>query len=140
MVQNLHWRWLKMGCFYTGYAYKQRKYGYFKIGETSHQTPAKRLSQIRQEWGGFECLGYLILTEETHAERLFVESYVRMKMSQMQNFQHKGNDYFLYSMQSGKAKSPQAHSIADLALNFAIEACQMQGIIYTIGTKKYSRG
>jgi hypothetical protein len=128
-----------MGCFYTGYAWKQRKYGYFKIGETSHNTPAKRLSQIRQEWGGFECLGYLILTEESYAERLFIESYVRMRMSQESNLTQQGNDYFRYSIQSGN-KNPQAKTLGELALHFAIEACQMQGICYTLGTKKYTRG
>ena len=38
-----------MGCFYTGFDWRNRKNGYFKIGETSGKTPAARLAQIRRE-------------------------------------------------------------------------------------------
>lgn len=128
-----------MGCFYTGYAYKQRKNGYFKVGETSHSSPAQRLSSLRQEWGGFQCLGYLILKNESYAERLFIESYVRLKMSQEQGLIHCGNDYFKYLMTTNNKKADQAYSIADLAMHYAIEVCQMQNIEFTIGKRIYSR-
>ena len=66
-----------MGCFYTGFDYKNRVNGYFKIGESGKKTPAARLAQIRQT-DCFQCLGYILLENDTKPQRLFVESYARM--------------------------------------------------------------
>ena len=88
-----------MGCFYTGFDYKNRKNGYFKIGESGNKTPAVRLSQIRQN-DSFQCLGYLLFENDTKAQRLFIESYTRMKMSE--RYEHTQNDHFLYTIRQGE--------------------------------------
>lgn len=126
-----------MGCFYTGFDYKNRVNGYFKIGETSGKTPAARLARIRHD-DAFMCLGYLELKSETKAERLFVESYVRM-MLEKQGFQHSQNDHFLYGIEKGR-KYEQAEEIAKLALDLAKEACNLANIKYEVGTREYKRG
>lgn len=125
-----------MGCFYTGFDYKNRKNGYFKIGETGKATPAVRLYQIRQT-DCFECLGYIIMTGDTKPQRLFVESYARMKMSE--HYEHTQNDHFLYAIRQGE-KYEQAFEMAREALGYAEEACKIAGIQYKYGTKKYKRG
>lgn len=129
-----------MGAFYTGFDYKNRVNGYFKIGETSGKTPAARLAVIRQS-DCFQCLGYLLLKEETKAERLFVESYVRMMMERkVPQLQHTQNDHYTYRIESKERKYEQAQEFADIALDLAKEACRMAGISYQVGTKVYKRG
>lgn len=129
-----------MGSFYTGFDYKNRVNGYFKIGETSGKTPAARLASIRQT-DCFQCLGYLLLKNETKAERLFVESYVRMMMERrLPQLQHTQNDHYLYRIESKERKYEQAQEFANIALELAQEACKMAGISYQIGTKVYKRG
>lgn len=129
-----------MGCFYTGFNYKQRVNGYFKIGESGKDTPAQRLSQLRQN-ESFECLGYLLLNNDTKADRLFIESYVRMKMEHYYlELTQVRNDYFAYTIKSADTKYTQAQKFANTALNFAIEACKMTNVKYKIGTKTYKRG
>ena len=125
-----------MGCFYVGFDYKNRKNGYLKIGETSGKTPAARLAVIRQ-YDCFQLLGYLILNNENTPQRLFIESYVRMKMAE--SYEHTQNDHFLYSIEQG-AKYEQAERIAAQALTYAEEACEMAHVSYKYGTKKYKRG
>lgn len=129
-----------MGCFYAGFDYKNRKNGYFKIGETGGKTPAARLAQIRQT-DCFQCLGYLILKGETRSERLFVESYVRMKMERhFSELEQVQNDHYTYTIESKERKYAQAQEFADMALAYAITACELEGIQYEIGTKVYKRG
>lgn len=125
-----------MGCFYTGFDYKNRKNGYWKIGESSKSTPAQRLAQIRQS-DSFQCLGYLILINDTKPQRLFVESYVRMKLESI-GLEHTQNDHFLYAIRSD-GKYEQADEIAKKSIDFAIEACKIAGIQYKIGKRKYKR-
>lgn len=127
-----------MGCFYVGFDYKNRKNGYFKIGETGKDTPAARLSSIRQT-DSFQCLGYIELHNETKAERLFVESYVRMMLDrQMPELTQVQNDHYTYSIKQGE-KYEQAQTIADTALQFAITACVMANIKCNVGTKTFKR-
>ena len=125
-----------MGCFYTGFDYKNRVNGYFKIGETGANTPAARLAVIRRS-DAFQCLGYIIMTNDSRAQRLFVESYVRMKMAE--RYVHTQNDHFLYKIQQGR-KYEQAQEMAEEALNYAEEACRMAKVTYERGTKVYKRG
>lgn len=128
-----------MGCFYAGFDYKNRINGYFKTGETGKPTPAARLAQIRQ-YDSFECLGYIIIKGETKSERLFIESYVRMKMERLPELTHTQNDHFLYQIESKERKYEQAQEFAEMALSFAVEACEMiDGITWERGTKKYKR-
>lgn len=125
-----------MGCFYTGFDYKNRKNGYWKNGETGGKTPAARLAVIRH-YDSFQCLGYLIFHNETKSERLFVESMVRVKMERA-GFEQVQNDHFLYKIEEGR-KYEQAEEIAKQVMAWAIEACEFIGIDYEIGTKKYKR-
>ena len=128
-----------MGCFYVGFDYKNRVNGYLKIGETGKKTPASRLAQIRQK-DSFQCLGYIELQNDSKVERLFVESYVRMKLSQSDiGLTHTQNDHFTYHIESKDNKYSQAQEFANLAIQLAIEACHIANISYVIGTKTYKR-
>ena len=126
-----------MGCFYVGFRYKQRKNGVLKIGETGYETPANRLGQIRRV-ECFQCLGWIHLIGETRSQRLYVESYVRMKMEQ-KGLSHFGNDHFAYAIEEGM-KYEQADYLSVVALHYAEEACKQQGIQYEYGRKQYKRG
>ncbi len=129
-----------MGCFYAGFNYRNRVNGCSKIGETGEATPASRLATFRQK-EVFQCLGYIIMKGETHAQRLFVESYARMKIeAECPDFHHIKNDHYLYKIISKEEKYSQAQDFAETALGFAIEACEMVGIEWKRGTKKYKRG
>ena len=125
-----------MGCFYVGFDYKNRKNGYMKIGETSGKTPAARIAVIRHS-DCFQLLGYLVFEDETKPQRLFVESYVRLKMAE--HYEHTQNDHFLYAIKQG-AKYEQAYDMAREALTYAEEACAMAKVKYRYGTKSYKRG
>lgn len=127
-----------MGCFYTGFDWRNRKNGYFKIGETSKPTPAARLASIRKD-DAFQCLGYLILKGETKAERLYVESYTRLKMEQVAGLTHTQNDHYLYKIESKERKYAQAQEFANTALNYAMDACRMINVSFELGTKIYKR-
>lgn len=127
-----------MGCIYTGFDYKNRKNGYFKIGETEKPTPAARLSNIRSS-DSFQCLGWIRLYGETKAERLFVESYVRMMMERNPELTHMQNDHFSYTITSKEQKYAQAYNFAKEALNHTIDVCKLAGIAYEIGNKEYKR-
>lgn len=126
-----------MGCFYVGFDYKNRKNGYFKIGETSKSNPANRLANIRRT-DSFQCLGYISFEEDTKADRLYIESYVRMKLARVEKMENVQNDHFLYDIQQGH-KYEQANAIAEKALQYAIDACEEIGLAYEIGTKTYKR-
>lgn len=128
-----------MGCFYTGFDYKNRVNGYFKIGESSKKTPSQRLSAIRQK-ENFECLGYLLLDGDTKPERLFIESYVRMKLDQtFAEITHTQTDHFTYAIKSKGKNCIQVQTFADAAIKFAIEACNIANVKYKIGKRKYKR-
>lgn len=124
-----------MGCFYTGFDWRNRKNGYFKIGESGEKTPAKRLAKIRQG-DAFQCLGYLLFTDDTKAQRLFVEGYVRLKMAE--HYGHVQNDHFIYAIEQGN-KYGQAQAMAQEALSYAEEACKEAHVQYKYGTKVYKR-
>ena len=125
-----------MGCFYTGFDYYNRVNGYFKIGETEKQTPAARWATIRH-YDHFQGLAYLVLKGETKSERLFVESYVRMKFEKF--YKQTQNDHFLYTIEKGR-KYEQANEMSEQAIALAIEACEIAGINWERGTKTYKRG
>ena len=126
-----------MGYFYTGFDYKNRKNGYFKIGETGLRYLYQRLNTI-QYTDCFQCLGYLILKNETKAERMFIESYARLQVERQTILEHTQNDHYLYRIEQGK-KYEQAQGYADLILQFAMDACNLIGVEYEIGTKKMKR-
>jgi hypothetical protein len=126
----------EMGCFYTGFYYENKINGCLKIGESSKDTPSQRLAQIRRT-ESFECLGYLLLQDDTKSERLFIESYVRMKLDQTSaELTHIQNDHFTYTIKSKARKNAQAQAFADAAIKFAIDACNIANVNYKIGTRK----
>lgn len=127
-----------MGCFYTGFDYKNRKNGYFKIGETDKKTPAARWAQIRQG-DSFQGLYWMRLINETTAERRAVESHVRVMMERLQGLTHVQNDHFTYDIEQGR-KYEQAWELSAKAIEYAKKACAMYGIKYEMGTKQYKRG
>lgn len=124
-----------MGCFYTGFDWRNRKNGYFKIGESGKKTPAMRLAAIRQT-DAFQCLGYLLFINDTKPQRLFVESYVRMKMAEQ--YEHTQTDHFLYTIEQGN-KYGQATEMTKQALTYAEEACKIAKVQYKYGTRTYTR-
>ena len=124
-----------MGCFYVGFDYKNRKNGYFKIGQTSAKTPANRVANIRH-YDNFQLLGYITMDSASKPQLLFVESFARLKLAEQ--YEHTQNDHFLYAIAQG-AKYEQAALIAEQALQYAEEACRMVGIEYERGTKTYKR-
>ena len=126
-----------MGCVYCGFNYYNRKNGYFKIGETSYDTPAARLANIKRK-EHFQCLGYVILKNETRAERLYIESAIRLYMERA-GFQNVGNDHFSYEIQQG-CKYEQAEKMAKQVINWIVEICNQFHIEYEIGNRTYKRG
>ena len=129
-----------MGYFYTGFDYKNRKNGYFKIGETGLRYLSTRLANIRRS-DSFQCLGYLILPKATKSERRLIESTVRLQLERATQFglTQIQNDHFAYNIRANE-KYQQAHEIAGFALDCAIKVCEQWGIEYTIGTKEMTRG
>ena len=127
-----------MGYFYTGYNYQQKLYGKFKLGESGKNRLNDRLSQIRLTEGNFECLGYLILKNETRTQRLFIESYARMMMEKEPDLTHVQNDHFKYMISKGHKKA-QAQAIANKALSYAITACEMAEVEYEFGTQQFPK-
>ena len=125
-----------MGYFYTGFDYKNRKNGYLKIGETGQKYLSQRL-QVIQHYDSFECLGYLILKNETLSERRLVESYVRVMMERVDGLTQTQNDHYTYVISGNKYE--QAHEYAEIALAYATAFCEQLGIEYERGTKKYKR-
>lgn len=126
-----------MGCVYCGFNYYNRKNGYFKIGQTSYDTPAARLANIKRK-EHFQCLGYVTLPNATLAERLYVESAMRLYMERA-GFQNMGNDHFSYEIRQG-CKYEQAHDMAAQVIKWVVKICDENQIQYKIGTKTYKRG
>lgn len=118
-----------MSCFYTGFDYKNRKNGYFKIGETS-KTAGTRASQISQG-DAFMLLMWTDLPDATKAQRMYIEAYVRMKMAEEPDLTHTQNDHFLYSITQGQ-KYAQAMTLAARAIAYAKEAATQCGLTWTV--------
>ncbi len=128
-----------MAAFYTGFDWRNRKNGYFKIGETGGKTPAARLSQIRAN-DAFQCLGYILMPDASKPERLAVEAHVRLMMDRnFPELTHTQNDHYLYQMADREHKYTQVQVFADAAISYAIAACEMYHIAWTMGTKQYKR-
>lgn len=127
-----------MGCFYVGFDYKNRKNGYLKIGQTGYNSPARRFSNIRKE-DCFQCLGYIVLENESEPARLKIESDVRWGLSLVDGLTHTQNDHFLYAIASAEEKYAQAQTIADYALDLAKKACDNISVKYTDGTQTFKR-
>lgn len=119
-----------MGYFYTAYCarnddWKDNAEMLFKIGETC-QAIEKRIGQIHAF--GLRCLK---LNNDTKAQRLFIESYVRLKLSEY--YKNLGNDYFLYYSQNilnPEFRNSEAIEISNKAIRFAEECCTMINLNY----------
>lgn len=127
-----------MGCFYTGRNYKRRVNLKFKLGQTGKNTPAERLQGIRAD-EPFECLGYIVMPKATKAELLYVESYARLMVERNGKFTLSGNDHFV-CRDDTQNKEGFAVYFASIALGYAIDACNIMNIEYSLGNKKYKRG
>lgn len=127
-----------IGCYMTG---QERYCETFKIGETSHDTPAKRLRMIRVQHGPFACYHYLIMRNTTKPERLMVESYVRMKLDREFNqFTHEGNDHFTIKCKNPVQRQKAMTEFSVRALALAVECCELYGLDWEIGTRRYTTG
>lgn len=127
-----------MGCFYVGFNWRRTVNGKGKIGETGGKTPANRFGEIRSK-EPFDCLRYLVFEDDTKAERLFIESFVRLNLERTIGYTHVENDHFEYLIEKGHRKE-RAMIFADTAIDFAKQACEIAKVKYTEGTKKYKKG
>lgn len=122
------------GCFYV-LALEEKGHEYnktyqFKIGESSHATPAQRLISIRQDHPHYDChiLGYIPLIDNSKTVRLFVESAARFMLSKKDNLTAVSTDYF-------KLKFTQhpRETLAELArevIDFITAFCDNNNIEY----------
>jgi hypothetical protein len=127
-----------MGYFYIGYNFTSKNEGYCKIGETGRPNLFSRIKEL-EHIENFNLLGYIYLPNSTKAQRLFVESYVRMKIEQNDNifFQHCKLDHFYFTLNNGDMLT--AFKIKALA--YALEACELAKINYTLNaTIKHIKG
>ena len=89
----------------------------------------------------FQCLGYLVLKNETKPQRLFIESYVRMMLEQnVPELTHTQNDHYTYRITSKDEKYPQAWKFAEIALTYAEDACRISNVEFERGKKVFKRG
>ena len=79
-----------------------------------------------------------VIKNISHAEVLYVESYVRLMMSKVPGMRNVKNDHFEYTIIKGE-KYNQANTLADLAMCFAKKACQDIGVKYEEGKRKYKK-
>ena len=128
---------LDYACLYAGFCWRQRVNGIFKTGMTEKKTPAQRFSKLRRD-EHFEGLKYIVMKNVSHAEVLYVESYVRLMMSKVPGLSNIKNDHYTYTIIKGE-KYNQANTLADLAMCFAKQACLEIGVKYEEGKKKYKR-
>ena len=119
-----------MGYFYTGYCarndeWKTNAEMLFKIGETCQKIET-RIGQLRIV--GLKCLK---LKNDTKAQRLFIEAYVRLKLAEY--YDNLGNDYFLYHTKDSlniKVQYDEAIELSNKAIQFAKESCIMIQLNY----------
>lgn len=122
-----------MGCFYIMSAHDTDNTSLIKIGETKRLGYRTRLSQLnRDNKCHYDCLGYLLLKDETVAQRLFVESYVRLKLEQQATYlKHTKLDHFYFN------EAEPVESMLNEIFAYAQEACKMAQIKYKRGKLDY---
>lgn len=117
---------------YAGFDYKNRKNGYFKIGQTQHLK--NRISNI-QHYDSFQVLKYLEI-DTNKSGAMLIESIVRFELNK--NLTHTQNDHFIYEINSDD-KYGQAEMIASAAMDAAKRGCEIYGIKYHEGTEQLKR-
>ena len=115
------------GFFYTGVKAPSRKYGRGKIGTTEKSRLNDRISGIKNKEKDFELCAFLRIENCTKAQLEYVESYVRMKLETI--YQHVQNDHFEFEMTS---KAEGYNTFVNTALEYAIEACNLQSFQYAV--------
>ncbi len=116
------------GYIYNGNYVNQRKYGITKIGMTMVAPSARRACIERQSGHKFRMSKYIRIADITKEDLLFVESWVRRAMAQVDGLTYdpQSNDHFTFAIQKG-AKHDQFATFADLTIQFAIEALHFMG-------------
>lgn len=116
------------GYIYNGNYVNQRKYGVTKIGMTMN-SPASRRASIEASSGHkFRMAKYIRIENITKEDLLFVESWVRRSMAQVDGLTYdaQSNDHFTFTIINGE-KYDQFANFADLTMQFAIEALHFMG-------------
>lgn len=113
------------GFFYVGGKTANSVNGYVKIGETSISIN-QRMAMLRQSEHNFCLLQYIALPNATKAERLYVESFVRLNLER-DGYTHTQNDHFIFPM-SKDSKTELYNAFANNAIRYAVQACKLFGI------------
>lgn len=116
------------GFFYVGGKTANSVNGYVKIGETSTSIN-QRIAMLKQSEHNFYLLQYIALPNATKAERLMVESFVRLNLER-DGYTHTQNDHFTFAMNKGN-KAELYNAFADNAIKYAVQACKLFGIDYS---------
>ncbi len=118
----------KYGYIYNGNYTNQRKNGITKIGMTQCTPSARRGSIERQSGHKFRMRKYIRIENITKEDLLFVESWVRRSMAQVEGltYEKESNDHFTFVIEQNK-KYNQFDEFADLTIKFAIEALVFMG-------------
>ena len=116
------------GYIYNGNYVNQRKYGVTKIGMTMN-SPASRRASIEASSGHkFRMAKYIRIENITKEDLLFVESWVRRSMAQVDGLTYdaQSNDHFTFSIEKGQ-KYDQFDALADFAMSYAVDALRFMG-------------
>jgi hypothetical protein len=116
------------GYIYNGNYVNQRKNGITKIGMTM-ASPSGRRANIEATSGHkFRLSKYIRIANITKEDLLFVESWVRRSMAQVDGLTYdaQSNDHFTFSIEVGR-KAEQFARFADLTMQFAVEAMHFMG-------------
>lgn len=116
------------GFFYVGGKTANSVNGYAKIGETG-MALSQRIAMIRYSEHNFMLLQYIALPNATKAERLMIESFVRLALER-DEYTHTQNDHFTMPI-TKNSKIDIYNAFADKAINYAIQACKMFNIEYS---------
>ena len=118
----------KYGYIYNGNYTNQRKIGITKIGMTQCAPAARRGSIERQTGHKFRMRKYIRIENITKEDLLFVESWVRRSMAQVEGltYDRESNDHFTFAIEQSR-KYHQFEELADLTMKFAMEALEFMG-------------
>lgn len=116
------------GYIYNGNYVNQRKNGITKIGMTMASPSARRANIEATSGHKFRMAKYIRIEGITKEDLLFVESWVRRSMAQVDGLTYdpQSNDHFTFTIVRGE-KTAQFSKFADLTMQFAIEALHFMG-------------
>ena len=120
------------GFFYVGVNSRPYKNGRGKIGTTEQSNLNKRISVIKAKGeSDFTLCAFLRIENCTKAQLEFVEAYTRMMLEK--DYQHTQNDHFEFKMNN---KIREYNNFIHTAINYGVEACNMQGFEYHLVSVK----